>query len=430
MIKDYATPRAVVNTSFYTQESKGVYVAKRMVSTGGNYESISATLYSVAGNVKSSSVYLTAENAKGSSQNANVALESGTQTPKKIAFIKAGDASFNLTVKIDGKECVCDTVNVKVLSADTKSAPYYKYDEKALEAFNAALKEQYKKVDENNKETSVPLGTTLKIPSMEDLVFDDITTYSNLEVLVYYSARTSGSSTKLEFDLDEVGEYKFYVAFADEAGNTMEEEDFMSLDEDDKVVYGKYGKDEPEGEGNFIFSFVLDDDAEIIVTPAIRQGIGYKGVKYEASKFTIKASGCTLTYKLFYNPNKSATESSKGWVEIPKASTITNKDYSKNGFTYDMIKQIGYDGGLKFTPHETGAFMIECTATSEVSPRTATAKSIIKVQEKKQEVKPDDKWVENNIASIIFLSIGGVCLIAIVVLLFIKPKDKKEKTKK
>jgi hypothetical protein len=36
----------------------------------------------------------------------------------------------------------------------------------------------------------------------------------------------------------------------------------------------------------------------------------------------------------------------------------------------------------------------------------------------------DTKWVENNVWSIVFLGVGGLCLIAIVVLLFVKPKDK------
>ena len=39
-------------------------------------------------------------------------------------------------------------------------------------------------------------------------------------------------------------------------------------------------------------------------------------------------------------------------------------------------------------------------------------------------LKGESEWLKNNLTSIILLSVAGVCLIALIVLLIIKPKDK------
>ncbi len=434
-LETIANPRVIVDSSFYTQIAKGQYVAKRIVSTGGNYETISATLCSVvpvpstvSANptyLKDSDVFITAKNVKGTAgvadEDAQVALESGTATPKKIAFIKEGITKISLSVKVKGKKVECEELTINVFSADKTnddSAPYYVNDKNAIEAFKAALEKEYRK---EGKDTFVPLGSTLEIPSMEDFIFDDFTPYDKLTYTTYYKARTEGTSSKLEFKLNEAGEYIFYVAFGDQSGNTMTAEDFITVNEENKEVeYGQYADEDKVG--NFVFTFAIADDAEIVITKPMLQGTAFKGVKFIASKFTIDADGCKLEYKLYYNANPSATEDSEGWVEIPKESLVKDKEYSKDGFTYDMIKSIGYDGKLTFTPHEEGTYMIECTATSDVSPRTASAKTIIK-SKIPTTVTPDDKWLENNVWSLVFLGLGVLCLAGVIVLLRVKPKE-------
>ena len=99
-----------------------------------------------------------------------------------------------------------------------------------------------------------------------------------------------------------------------------------------------------------------------------------------------------------------------------------------NGFTYDEVKSIGYDGSLTFTPDRTGTYAIECHITSNTSAsRDESAAALIRVKEKTATVTPYSKtfaaWVKNNVWSVVFLSIGTLCLIAIIVLLCIKPKD-------
>ena len=112
-----------------------------------------------------------------------------------------------------------------------------------------------------------------------------------------------------------------------------------------------------------------------------------------------------------------------GWVVIPKASSVTDKAYNKDGYNYNTIKSIGYDGSLTFTPNKTGTYVIECTATSETTSRSDSGLSIVRIGEVQKIVKVPSTWLQNNVWSVVFLSIGTLCLLGIVVLLFIKPKE-------
>ena len=57
------------------------------------------------------------------------------------------------------------------------------------------------------------------------------------------------------------------------------------------------------------------------------------------------------------------------------------------------------------------------------SVRFDSASTVIRVYGEKTEVKVDTHWLQNNIWSVIFLSIGTLALIGIIVLLFVKPKE-------
>ena len=48
---------------------------------------------------------------------------------------------------------------------------------------------------------------------------------------------------------------------------------------------------------------------------------------------------------------------------------------------------------------------------------------MIKVLSEPTTVRPATHWFSENYVSVIFLGVGTLCLIGIVVLLFVKPKD-------
>lgn len=412
---EVAYPRVAVSETFYAKNESGAYKAYKFAD--GTKYTVTTTAYSVLGGVYGSDIFLSVDDA-----NKDKVHFGKENEPDALYFKSLGNISVNVSGK-DGDTVVnYETISVEVIDEATDTAvPYYVNDAVALGGFKEALKAEYTitKTDENGNEkvTSAPLGTAFEIPSMQDLVFDNVTPYDSLKSKTYYSTvSTSSTSSDLEFDIDDVGEYIFFVAFEDLSGNAMKEEDFRTVD-GDEVTMGDY-KD-------YIFDFEIFDDSDISVSAAIKQGVGYKGVKYTASKFTIDASGCTLTYKLYYNADVKATvDTESGWKLIPKASTVTDKTYvTEDGYTYDQVKAFAYDGNLTFVPTERGSYKIVCTATSDVSPRTATASTVINVENEPTTVKVDTKWVQNNIWSIVFLSVGTLCLIGIIVLLCIKPKE-------
>lgn len=338
---------------------------------------------------------------------------------------------FKIVDKDDATKVFC-TASVKVLdhTAEYEVKPVYTKNDDAINAFKSALEKEYTVVynngtpDNESDDTKrfVALGTTIDIPSLKDLVSDDYTSYESLTHTVYYStpaASDFATKTDMKLTLSTAGNYMFFVVFTDNDGNGMEKSDFI-LEEEGKEDQLNFSAD---GYGAFVFSFYVADDAPITITPAAVQGKGYIGTSYTASKFTVDATGCTITYKLYYNADLKAEKGSDGWVEIPKASDITDTNYNENGYSYDDIKAIAYNGSLTFTPDKVGSYKIECIANSKTTAREATESTVIRIENKPIVVKPASEWLQNNVWSVVFLSIGTLCLIGIIVLLCIKPKE-------
>ncbi len=334
----------------------------------------------------------------------------------RIVFWKSGDVDLRVYYK-DGdteKEIYYERITVKENKKDDASVPTYKNDADAKQNFIDAYMAKLKDKDTG---TYVALGSNqyLTLPSLEDLIFDDVNAYSELKLTVYYTTpNSSSSSTTLRIPLSDAGEYSFYVVAEDKAGNKMDyQKDFRYEDKNGDLKYGKY-KD-------YIFTFSVEDNYPIKVESA-KQGTGYVNVSYTATSFDITSSAYSTEYKLYY----SATEigaTDEGWVEIPKASDITDTDYSENGYSYDDIQAIAYNGSTTFTPNKTGFYKIDCTVTSTVSNRMESAQTVINIKEQPKVVVVDNHWLENNVWSVVFLSVGTLCLIGIIVLLCIKPKE-------
>jgi hypothetical protein len=75
----------------------------------------------------------------------------------------------------------------------------------------------------------------------------------------------------------------------------MKDSDFRVEDDKDENAYvdGKYSK--------YIFRFAIEDNAPISIEKSSAEGVGFKGIKYKASKFKVQAEGCKTTYTLYYN---------------------------------------------------------------------------------------------------------------------------------
>ncbi len=414
LTNDDVLPRVNLNDSFFTVNASG---EKSIIKNVSTQYTLTLAPYSVLNNVKSSDVYLARP------ENSDIWLAVDTEKPKKIMFpAVASNVEFYVTVsglEVDFVEKYSAQIQDPENTND-QSAPVYVENAEALESFKQAVIKATQDGDHY-----IALGTEFEIPSMADLVFDDTTPYEDLTARVYYkNATQTRTSNELSFKVDEAGDYTFYVVFTDAAGNAIKLDSIVDEDDDGELVVKNKA---------LVFSFYIADNAPIKVEAPTTVGAGFVGVKFTAPSFNVDASGCKTTYKLYFNSNEQAKLptsaediANNGWIEIPVASKISDKKYEENGYDYDDIKNIAYDGKVTFVPDKVGSYVIECYAVSEITHRSDTDFAIVRVSDTPTEVKVPSNWLQNNVWSVVFLSIGTLCLIGIVVLLFIKPKDETE----
>lgn len=359
--------------------------------------------YSLFGSVDDGDVYFSKDNANMNFENKD--------KPKTVTFTNDEEMEIYLCTS-SVEELEKYVVAAAKIRENDDTAPEYLDREENEEIYDnyQLLAEKAAKADYDGEEYSIRLGDDYTIPSLEDLVYDDYDAYSSLTYTVYYRTPSSstGSTTGMSFTVSEAGDYIFYVVFKDKNGNSMDKDAFIVEDDNGN---------EEINEGAAVFTFNVQDDAPLYVIAPASQGNGYVGTKYTATDFEIKSSGNNVTYTLKYNADVNATENSDGWTEIPKAADATDDE---------RAKAVDYDGKYTFTPDKIGSYMIECVATSVTNVRSSSDSSIIRVLKEKTEVKPDTHWLQNNVWSVVFLSIGTLALIGIIVLLFIKPKDATE----
>lgn len=327
----------------------------------------------------------------------------------KLSFKTLGNKTLQV-VSEDGT-VVYETyqVNVVDLALDDVK-PSYVDDQNAYDIFREKLESS---LLDSDKGTYIAIGSDkkLKLPSMEKLVSDDVTPYSQLKITVHYwTPTTYGTSSTLEIPLKDAGAYKFCVVFTDRNGNAINKDDFFTVED------GVYNFTNSK----YIFNFTILDNYPLSVKASTSQGNGYIGVAYNAKSFEITAASYVAEYKLYYSAQRLASDAD-GWVEIPKASSVKEGD-TIEGLTYDQVQKIAYDGSLKFTPDRQGYYKLVCSITSRTSARTAEDSSIIHIKDKPVIVKPDSRWLQNNVWSVVFLSVGVLSLVGIITLLCIKPK--------
>lgn len=407
-LETVAKSRILFNQSFFAGNVPAGF--DNVVLDGKNY-TVSVENYSITGENPLSNIELVA-----SEDFVYVGDISDTQ---KLINFNIATASANATLSFVDKDdatIVYDTFEIQAVQED-ETAPVYNASSVAMESFENALlkatKSEYE-IGGETKEYSIRLGDGqyLELPSMKSLVGDNLTSYENLKYNVYYSniTETSTNGSALKIPVNVAGDYFFYVVFTDEEGNAMKTKDFYEIEEDTKVpgIYGDY-----------VFTFTLADDAPMLITAA-SQGSGYKGVVYTAASFDITASGYTAEYTLYYSAT-ALDKNAEGWQRIYSLKEISDGAESQD-FTKEELEEIAYDGKYTFTPVEKGYYKLVCKVNSSNSERSVSESSIIEVNDEPTYVKPDSKWLQNNLWSVIFLSVGTLCLIGIIILLCIKPK--------
>ncbi len=398
-----ALPAISLDAEMFVRDADGNYSMKAFANSA---YSLSYQVCSVLGNVTATELYPTVD----ASANVKIAQNVDKTAQDEIHVQSSANAteSFNIVDK-DGEIVATYTATI-LKKGEANQAPNYDLDADALEAFKAALKKEYLK-----DEKFVPLGTKIELPSMEDFVYDDRTPYDRLTKKLYYASREENSADKLEFTLDYVGNYYLYVVFTDSEDQAMDKDEFIKQDDKTGVVtYGQF-KD-------YIFSFSIDEDTEIVVKAPSKQGNGYKGTRYTASKFDITSSNCNIIYTLEYATSEEAGD----WKEIKKFSDV-EEGYDDGNYDYETLKAINYDGQYTFTPDKMGVYRITVDVSSKMSFMHNSMSTIINVNEEAKVIEPTVwDWISDNVLAVVFLGVGSICLIGIIVLLCIKPKTKKD----
>lgn len=330
---------------------------------------------------------------------------------------------------------------------------YYGNDGKTWDELVA---EYQTRVDEAAKDLTAGKTSYFYLPSLEDLFADSITPYKDLKVSVYYyndtKTNNAGTATNnLAINVQTAGDYLFTVYATDAAGNNMH------YFEDGEV------KEFAEGE---IWEMYDDRDKlhdllpwfTFSVTPADLkfeedednksglQPTGYVGTPYNSVSFELNSDKCDLSYRLFHfnreayfrDNNKNLTyeefiaikdelfenaETRKYFNEIISMYDMESTDEEYEEFSpYEW-----YSDATAFTPQESGFYYVLASARDEnyISDPVTSSIAVV-ISEEAKPFKGENDWLQKNLVSVILLSVAALVFVAIIVLLFVKPKQKED----
>ncbi|MBO4989741.1 MAG: hypothetical protein J6D37_05365 [Clostridia bacterium] len=288
---------------------------------------------------------------------------------------------------------------------------------------------------------TVGSSSYVNFPSMKDLIEDDDTAYEDFKFTIYYktetgssvSSATSLTSSGLRLAASSAGKYAVKVVVTDKMGNAM------IADEDGKEV-------------EVTASNVFDLDSIPVFTYTVyNYGVsvenvttvktGYIDATISASAFTINAvSGYDAVYKLYYFDNVAYHEATGEYIGSKQLSAdpAAYKDYFDEIDPYNSaIKEEdeawsstdnAYEwstSSRSFVPQKTGFYIVEVEVIdAELYGVSAYAYQTIQIIAEQDIIKGETTWVQDNIASIVLLSVAAVALIGIVVVIVIDPKEK------
>ena len=168
----------------------------------------------------------------------------------------------------------------------------------------------------------------------------------------------------------------------------------------------------------FSFNFVVADGPEITISSKVEEG--YIGLAYQdASEYiTIVADNESVKYELYY----SATKFNEGddWAS---AGVKTVEDNAEN---VTEVEEYEFNSSsLEFMPTKAGCYYIVINVADKYGRDTAVTYAI-EVNHEFTEVKYDTQFWKYNWVSMMFLGIAVLCLIGIILLIFVKPKEEVE----
>lgn len=301
--------------------------------------------------------------------------------------------------------------------------------------------------DEDGKSIQVGTGAYFYIPSLKPYVTDDTCGYSDMTFDVYY--RTNGADTQsstglsydaLKIELTAEGKYEFRVVPSNYLGNAI-----VGHDKDGKKVTSIDSSNVWEIKELTTFTFTVKYNGVSIEEPEDADD-GYVDVTYTFDSFEIislsnSQNSLKTEYKLYYLQLNAEYAGKTISAEDLKASLLAVTEENGGVCTYGTWTEIEETtdedeespyaeswsaSSRSFVPKVAGYFGITVKATDlGLSTPSKTEAAVANVSSKADSLPGSTYWLQNNILSIVFICISAACLIGIVVLLLVKPKNKK-----
>ncbi|MBD5632596.1 MAG: hypothetical protein HDP34_05145 [Clostridia bacterium] len=338
---------------------------------------------------------------------------------------------------------------------------------KENEINNSTLKTDYQQaVDAAAEKQELKAGSknSFYLPSVDSLLSDNATNYSDLTFNIFYMTDGSGSfqsltgkaANALSISLSKAGRYVFTIVATDTSGNKMyylkpgeagkdpEKVEISTSTSDILSMYEQKKGTDYEDTKKYLpwFEFEVASSTIEITDPG-EQDTAYVGTTYSSISFEVNgvsydtayrlylfrndlyyaANGVSLTYDEFMAQKEELITSHREWFTYIYATNKMNEGDEE----YEEFKDYAWDdSSLSFVPQDSNAFyLIECTATSTENGKQADKAYMgISASPKVRDLKGEDTWLQDNMTSVILLCIAGVSLIGIVLLLVIKPKNK------
>lgn len=358
----------------------------------------------------------------------------------KVTLYKEG--SYEFTVSGEDKDDKAVSEVFTIVAKGSVEFPKVTYkDETEFASLYEAYKEEVVKnsfIDGKVSEGKyIYLGDKYTVPSMECLLNTSLLDYKQFKKTVYYATPgydnwtvtsvSINSTTSPSFNVSSLGVYKFYMLLESDYDGVgiaydnleersdglytiykagMEEKLFVKVYNDSTVKYFEDEDYEVEYTESVdavktvpIFSFeIKSTEGPKVKCTSTTQEKGYIDLKYTVSSLSV--SGGTPEYFLEYSSNGT------DWADATEKLNTSSTPY--------------------FTPSRKGYYRVKVVATDSYGNTAEAVTSNIEVKDKYVSIKYKTSfsdWLEVNTVPFIFFCISGVLAIAIICIIFIKPKD-------
>lgn len=347
---------------------------------------------------------------------------------------------------------------------DTPDEPEQANSGSDISAYQEAVDAAAVTEDEDGNEVSIQVGdgAYFYLPSLKAYISDTTCGYTDMEFTIYYTVNggetQSGSGLsydELSIELSSAGNYRFRVVPTNASGLSS---------------YGVF--ETSEGSGQYKYAEITSDnvwdalnlaDFTFAVTyngPSVEASdnddIGYVDATFTFEDFEVIAlSGYQSNYTLYrivlldayadeYESSDRAADIQTAYAEGRIASSREEAEANPEqyiGYTVaiaeyddeldedegDNVYNWNPDSSLSFVPQEIGYYMLATEVASypwSNAHGTVSGQKAVYISAESDIQDGETYWLQNNILSVVFLAVGAACLIAIVVLLLIRPKKK------